>query len=129
MASGLVSIEDSHLLFRLLAQADLRVAFGEVLDQVAPALVQGGNEEACHGVARHRRPRARSAAPGANLSGSKISRKKPQRGGHDKNLPRVERGAPPAEWGRGKGSRWRHLEIANPPTRWRRSTAPRPRRP
>ena len=44
--------QDPHLLLRLLPQQDLPLAFRQMVGQVAPALVQRGDEEACHSVAR-----------------------------------------------------------------------------
>ena len=44
--------QDPHLLLRLLPQQDLPFAFRQMFGQVAPALVQRGDEEARHGVAR-----------------------------------------------------------------------------
>ena len=50
--------QDAYLLFGLFAQQDLGFALGEVFGQVAAALVEGGDEEARHGVAGKRNRQA-----------------------------------------------------------------------
>ena len=76
--------QDPHLLLRLLPQADLPLAFRQMVRQIAPALVQRSHEEAGHGEARDDDGEAFGRTRGRTLEGRRL------RGGSRRAPPSAE---------------------------------------
>ena len=98
--SGLIEREDGeragfdqnpHLLLRLLPQENLPLAFRQMVGQVAPALVQRGDEEACH---REARDHDADAFGGAGSEPQRVEgfAQEAATRGHEQNLPGIEGG-------------------------------------
>ncbi len=83
--------QDADLLLGLLAQADLALALRQMFRQIAPALVQLGDEETGHGVARHDDGDAFGSA-GSEPQGVEGLAQEAAAGRHQQDLPGVERG-------------------------------------